>query len=202
MPTGVAIADAREVLFRAAETLVARDGPAALTSRAVTAEAGVAKGVLHRHFADFDTFLAELALDRAGRIQIAAAALAERAGSGDVVGNLTASLDAALGPLALAIVGLVICRGGLRARLAAAGETRLPLVAETTVLVAGYLRAEQQAQRVAADADADAVAPLLVGAAHLLLAGRDVPADRGSALRGVVEAALRGVLRAPRPARD
>jgi AcrR family transcriptional regulator len=30
----------------------------ALTSRAVTTEAGVAKGILHRHFGDFDAFLA------------------------------------------------------------------------------------------------------------------------------------------------
>jgi AcrR family transcriptional regulator len=37
-------------------------GTTALTSRAVTTEAGFAKGVLHRHFADFDAFLAELVL--------------------------------------------------------------------------------------------------------------------------------------------
>ncbi len=60
MPTGVALRDAREQMFAAAERILLRDGPQALTSRAVTAEAGVAKGVLHRHFADFDAFLAEL----------------------------------------------------------------------------------------------------------------------------------------------
>ena len=64
MPTGVAIRDARQQLFGAAERVLLRAGPSALTSRAVTAEAGVAKGVLHRHFADFDAFLAEFVLDR------------------------------------------------------------------------------------------------------------------------------------------
>ena len=68
MPTGVAIRDPREQLFDAAERVLLRDGPNALTSRAVTAEAGCAKGVLHRHFADFDAFLAELVLDRIARL--------------------------------------------------------------------------------------------------------------------------------------
>ena len=68
MPTGVAIRDAREQLFDAAERVLLRAGPSALTSRAVTTEAGFAKGVLHRHFADFDAFLAELVLDRIARI--------------------------------------------------------------------------------------------------------------------------------------
>jgi AcrR family transcriptional regulator len=47
--------DPREQLFGAAERVLLRDGPNGLTSRAVTAEAGCAKGVLHRHFADVDT---------------------------------------------------------------------------------------------------------------------------------------------------
>ena len=57
MPTGVAIRDVRQQLFAAAERVLLRDGPSGLTSRAVTAEAGCAKGVLHRHFADFPLFV-------------------------------------------------------------------------------------------------------------------------------------------------
>ena len=75
MPTGVAIRDARQQLFDAAERVLLRDGPSALTSRAVTTEAGCAKGVLHRHFADFDAFLAELVRDRIARVEAQAAAL-------------------------------------------------------------------------------------------------------------------------------
>ena len=80
MPTGVHIRDVREQLFDAAERVLLRDGPSALTSRAVTTEAGVAKGVLHRHFADFDAFLAELVLNRIARLDSQAAALRNSAG--------------------------------------------------------------------------------------------------------------------------
>src|SRR5689334_8990271 len=104
MPTGVAIRDVREQLFDAAERILLRDGPSALTSRAVTTEAGCAKGVLHRHFADFDAFLAELVLDRADRMDGQAAALRESAGSGTVAGNLAEALTALFGSVAVAIV--------------------------------------------------------------------------------------------------
>src|SRR5580658_240494 len=92
MPTGVAIRDPRGQLFEAAERILLRDGTAGLTSRSVTAEAGVAKGVLHRHFADFDDFLAELALSRVARIASQADGLRAVAGSGTVAGNLAAAL--------------------------------------------------------------------------------------------------------------
>src|ERR1700722_16455221 len=90
MPTGVAIRDPRGQLFEAAERILLRDGPAGLTSRSVTAEAGVAKGVLHRHFADFDDFLAELALARVARIASQADGLRAAAGRATVAGNLAA----------------------------------------------------------------------------------------------------------------
>ena len=117
MPTGVAIRDVREQLFDAAERVLLRDGPNALTSRAVTTEAGCAKGVLHRHFADFDAFLAELVLDRIARIDAQAAALRESAGTGTVAGNLTGALTDLFGSVAVAIVGLITFRDELRARL-------------------------------------------------------------------------------------
>lgn len=107
MPTGVAIHDARDQLFDAAERVLLRDGPSALTSRAVTTEAGCAKGVLHRHFADFDAFLAELVLDRIAQLDAQAAALRESAGTGTVTDNLTGALTDLFGSVAVAIVGLV-----------------------------------------------------------------------------------------------
>jgi hypothetical protein len=50
------------------------EGPNALTRRAVTIEAGCAKGVLHRHFTDSNGFLLELILDRLGRLDASAPA--------------------------------------------------------------------------------------------------------------------------------
>ncbi|GAA3584449.1 hypothetical protein GCM10022419_077870 [Nonomuraea rosea] len=82
----------REQLFDAAERVLLRDGPNALTSRAVTTEAGCAKGVLRRRFAGFDAFLAELVLDRIGRIEARSAALHDS--TGGVADNLTGALTA------------------------------------------------------------------------------------------------------------
>ena len=81
MPTGIHIIDAPRQLLDAAERVLLRDGPDALTSRAVTDEAGVAKGVLHRHFADFEDLLAALVVDRAARIDTQATALRNSAGT-------------------------------------------------------------------------------------------------------------------------
>jgi AcrR family transcriptional regulator len=173
VPTGVAIRDPRGQLFGAAERVLLRDGPGGLTSRAVTAEAGVAKGVLHRHFADFDAFLAELALERAAGIGAQAAGLRARAGRGTVEGNLAAALPDLFSPAVLALIRLVIARDDLRARLRAATGSRIPLVSESAATIAGYLSAERDLGRVAADADIATLAPTLIGAAHLLFTDAD-----------------------------
>jgi AcrR family transcriptional regulator len=173
VPTGVAIRDPRGQLFGAAERILLRDGPGGLTSRAVTAEAGVAKGVLHRHFADFDAFLAELALDRVGRIGAQAAALRATAGSGTVAANLAVALPDLFSPVILALIRLVITRDELRSRLRTATGSRIPLLSESTAMVASYLAAERDLGRVAADADVSTLAPTLIGAAHLLFTDAD-----------------------------
>jgi AcrR family transcriptional regulator len=173
MPTGVAIRDPRGQLFDAAERVLLRDGAGGLTSRAVTDEAGVAKGVLHRHFADFDAFLAELALDRIGRIAGQAHALRAAAGTGSVAGNLTAALPALFTPAVLALARLVIGRDELRARLRAATGSRLPVLTEAAAMTREYLAAEQDLGRVAAAADVAVLAPMLLGAVHLLFTDAD-----------------------------
>ncbi len=190
MPTGIAIRDVREQLFDAAERVLLRDGPDALTSRAVTTEAGFAKGVLHRHFEDFDAFLAELVQDRIGRIEAQANALREAAGTGTVADNLTGALTAVLGPLAVAMVGLVSGRGGLRARLRKTMPTGLPVLTQAQEMVAGYLAAERDRGRIAADADVDGLALTLIGTAHMVFAGRDDAPD-AVAVREVVHTVLR-----------
>ena len=193
MPTGVAIRDPRGQLFDAAERVLLRDGASALTSRSVTAEAGVAKGVLHRHFADFDAFLAELTLDRIAQVAALAAALRDAAGSGTVAGNLATALSEVLTPAVLALIRLVIARDELRTRLRAATGSRIPLVSESTALVAGYLTAERGLGRIAADADIGTLAPTLIGAAHLLFADADSPAPDAAAVTRVVTTVLASV---------
>jgi AcrR family transcriptional regulator len=173
MPTGVAIRDPRGQLFDAAERVLLRDGPGGLTSRSVTAEAGVAKGVLHRHFADFDAFLVDLTLARIARISDQADGLRAAAGRGTVEGNLAAVLPELLTPQYLALIRLVIARDELRARLRAATGSRIPLLTESTAMIGGYLSAERELGRIAADADVGTLAATFIGAAHLLFADTD-----------------------------
>jgi len=195
MPTGVAMRDAREQLFDAAERVLLRDGPNALTSRAVTTEAGCAKGVLHRHFADFDAFLAELVLARLARIGAQSAALRSAAGSGTVVGNLTGALTGLFESVAVAVVGLVISRDGLRARLREAGLTGIPLLAQGAAMIADYLGAERDRGRIAAEADVDTLALTLIGTGHLLFAGSEGAPPQDGAVRTVVAAVVAGAVR-------
>ena len=193
MPTGVALRDAREQLFDAAERVLLRAGPNALTSRAVTTEAGCAKGVLHRHFADFDAFLAGLVLDRIARIDHQATALRDSVGTGTVAGNITGALMDLFGPVAVAIVGLIISRDGLRARLRQTGSARVPLLAEGTAMIASYLTTECDLGRIAADADVDTLAPTLIGAVHLLFTGREGTPIEAGAVHKIVTTVIAGV---------
>jgi AcrR family transcriptional regulator len=197
VPTGVAIRDVRAQLFDAAERVLLRDGPSALTTRAVTTEAGCANGVLHRHFDDFDAFLAELVLDRIDRMDTRAAALRESAGTGTVAGNLTGALTALFGSVAVAIVALVTFRDELRARLRKAWPAGVPILTEAVVMIASYLTAERDLGRIAADADVETLAPTLIGAGHMLFADRKgTPPDAG-AVRKMVTTVIAGVVQEP-----
>jgi AcrR family transcriptional regulator len=164
MPIGVAMHDARERLFDAAERVLLRDGPSGLTSRAVTSEAGVAKGLLHLHFSDVDAFLMALVLDRIERLERQSEALRRAAGTGTVEDNVADALLEAFGPLARNILGLVSARPALRQ----ATPRGVPVLAETTRMLAGYLTAERGLGRLPLETDVDALALTLVGTAHLL----------------------------------
>jgi AcrR family transcriptional regulator len=194
VPTGVAIRDVREQLFDAAERVLLRDGPSALTTRAVTTEAGCANGVLHRHFADFDAFLAELVQDRITRMDGQAAALRASAGTGTVAGNLTGALMVLFESVAVAMIPLITFRDGLRARLRKTWPTGIPVVTEVVAMIASYLTAERELGRIAPDADVDTLAPMLIGAAHLSFTDREAPRPEAEAVRKTVTTALAGVV--------
>jgi AcrR family transcriptional regulator len=177
VPTGVAIRDVREQLFDAAERVLLRDGPSALTSRAVTDEANVAKGVLHRHFDDFDAFLAEFVLDRVNRMDAQAAALREAAGTGMVIDNIADALTAVFGSVAVAIVPLVTFRIQLRVRLRREWPAGVPVLTEAAIMIADYLTAERDLGRISPTAEPQGLAPMLIGTGHLLFADRNNQPD-------------------------
>jgi AcrR family transcriptional regulator len=197
MPTGVALTEPREQLFAAAERVLLRDGPHALTSRAVTTEAGCAKGVLHRHFADFDDFLAALVQDRISGLGAQAAALQDAAGTGTVIGNLTAVLTGLFGSVAVAIVALITFRDDLRARLRETTPTGVPLLTEAAAMLAAYLAAERDLGRLTWDADVATLAPALLGASHLLFAGRDTSPPAPATVHRTVATVMASVVQEP-----
>ncbi|GAB2735475.1 TetR/AcrR family transcriptional regulator [Amycolatopsis magusensis] len=193
MPTGVALRAVRAQLFEAADRVLLRDGPSGLTSRAVTTEAGCAKGVLHRHFDDFDAFLAEFVLDRVHRMDAQAEALREAVGTGSVTGNLTDALIALFGSVAVSIVALVTFRDELRARLRDTWPAGIPVLTDAVGMIETYLAAERERNRLAPEAAVEGLAPMLIGSAHLLFADRTGPAPDRDAVHAMVATVLNGL---------
>ncbi|MGW1737888.1 TetR/AcrR family transcriptional regulator [Nocardia sp. NPDC001965] len=196
MPTGVHLRDARQQLFDAAERILLRAGPNGLTSRAVTDEAGCAKGVLHRHFTDFDAFLAALVLDRAAQLEAQGNELRNAAGTGTVVANLTIALTTLFGPVPVAIIPLITFRDELRARLRRARPGGgMAILAEATTAISGYLADEREKGRIAADADIESLTLSLVGGGHLLFTDRDAGPPTTSAVEKFVATVVSDAVR-------
>ncbi|MGC4941629.1 TetR/AcrR family transcriptional regulator [Kribbella sp. DT2] len=196
MPTGVHLRDARQQLFDAAERVLLRDGPNGLTSRAVTDEAGCAKGVLHKHFTDFDGFLAALVLDRAAQLETQASALRASAGTGTIADNLTTALTTLFGPIPVAIIPLITFRDELRARLRDAKPGGgIAILAEATTAISAYLADERALGRIAADADLDSITLSLVGGGHLLFADRDPGPPPAATVSKFVTTTITGAVR-------
>jgi AcrR family transcriptional regulator len=171
MARGVAIPEVREQLFAAADRVLARDGPAGLTTRAVTAEAGVANGVLHRHFRDLDEFLASFAAGRLQAIADGAAALPGRAGHGSVTGNLTEATVAVFGASAQALMSLVAAKPELAPALEHDAGPAGGL-GDIERHFAAYLDAEKKLGRIGPGADTEALAFTLLGTVHHLVITR------------------------------
>jgi len=168
MARGVAIPEVREQLFAAADRVLGRDGPAGLTTRAVTAEARVANGVLHRHFRDLDAFLTSFVASRLGAIAGGAAALPGRAGHGTVTGNLTDATVAVFGTSAQALMSLVAARPELGPALEHATGREAGL-GDIERHFAAYLDAEKTLGRIGPGADTLTLAYTLLGAVHHLV---------------------------------
>ncbi|MFI9202927.1 TetR/AcrR family transcriptional regulator [Streptomyces sp. NPDC053048] len=168
-PRGVAITGVRERLFEAAERVLSREGPGGLTSRAVTSEAGCAKGLLHNHFEDLDDFVAQLVLHRFRQLAEGAATLPARAGERTVAENLTDAALALLGSSGPAITALALARPTATARIRGAWQQGAPGLNAIETSIAAYLQAEQRLGRVPGSEDCAALALAVVATAHHLL---------------------------------
>lgn len=195
MPTGHALHDPRQQLFAAAERVLLREGASGLTGRSVTAEAGVAKGVLHRHFADFDTFVAHLVNERIRRFHTVAEGLTSRTGQATVSENVAAALRELLDPVVLALVPQIIAHQAIRSRIATNDQPGLPLLSDAAAVVRDYLALEQQEGRITPTADVGTTALSVIATAHLLLAGELGALPTADAIVEVTECILVGIER-------
>ncbi|WP_420819161.1 hypothetical protein [Nonomuraea lactucae] len=62
-------------------------------------------------------------------------------------------------------------------------------------MIASYLAAERELGRVATDADVDTLAPVLIGAGHLLFADRQGTPPQAGAVHKIVSTVIAGVVR-------
>jgi len=197
-PRGVAIPEVREQLFQATDRLLARDGPAGLSTRAITSEAGVANGMLHRHFRDLDAFLTEFAADRLQGIADSAAALPARAGHGTVTGNLTDATLTLFSSNALTLMNLVAARPDLGPAIEHATPAGGGL-GDVEKQFAAYLDAEKELGRIAPDTDTQTHAFALLGSVHhLAMTNPAGPPDLPDRIRRIVTALVAGMQ--PNPA--
>lgn len=174
-PTGVAMRDPQQRLFGAAERILLRDGPGRLTSREVTDEAGCAKGVLHRYFSSFDSFLAEFALDRTSWLEVESTMLVGAAGTGNAVDLIVDALRTMLDPTRLAVVRLVSFRTDVREQLRERWLTGIPVLVDIGYAIGGFLRAERDSGRLELLTAPEVLGRAIVGAAYqLLIDGDDV----------------------------
>jgi hypothetical protein len=85
-------------------------------------------------------------------------------------------------------------RNELRSQLSQAGAGRLPVINQGTAMVASYLVAERDLGRIGADADVATLALTLIGAGHLLFAGREGVPPETAEVRRTVATVLGNVL--------
>ena len=189
----------RDHLVATVADLVASGRGAGLTVRDIARAAGVADGALYNHFADKDELLA-LGLHLHVVTVMAAGHRMPEPGTGTVEENLRLFIRRGLAVLAQVTPAFaaflsqheVMVR--VRDLLAADGPgPALP------AMLTGYLRGEQELGRIAADADPEAAATLVIGACHDLTLPRLLFSPDGDAsvpdrvVDGLVATVLHGI---------
>lgn len=208
----------RASLIDHARQLVEREGPSALTMRALAAEAGCATGLPYKVFADRQELVLELVHSELARLQTLSSDLVARAGTGSVGDNLTWLARQVLQSPGVALAQEVTSHEqmtkGFTKRVHESGIGP----ASIEQAFATYLTAEQDAGRVDDSIDVDAFASLLGGAVHNLVVSGEAyprPTQRqlrrrmtaiADALGGHTRPRARGATkqrgRSPRPARN
>jgi AcrR family transcriptional regulator len=163
----------RASLIDHARRLVDREGAAALTMRALAAEADCAVGLPYKVFTDRQDLVAQICHAEFQRLGDVYEELATRAGTATVGANLAWFADLLLGSPAVALAHEVFADETLAKTITArVHESGVGPAAFETVL-ARYLAAEKEVGRVAPDVDETAFGFLLAGAIHNLIVSGD-----------------------------
>ncbi|HEX5405228.1 MAG TPA: helix-turn-helix domain-containing protein [Pseudonocardiaceae bacterium] len=183
----------REHLIATAERMISDRGTATLTVRAIAREAGVADGVLYNHFADKEDLLANALHAYVRTVERGLGVLPEP-GASTVEANLRAHLAYGLAlhkAILPAFTGL-LTQPAVLTKFAELGDHG----GDWRDKLLGYLRAERELGRLAADAQVDAAAAMLVGVCHQSVLSTLLPpgAESGTTtIQSVVTAALDGI---------
>jgi AcrR family transcriptional regulator len=181
----------RASLVEHARRLVAREGPAKLTMRALAAEAGCALGLPYKVFADRADLMVALVHASFEDLQATGNELLRRVGRGTVAGNLGWFAEWLLDSPAVALAQHVMSDEALAqsvvAHFHASGEGPTQLES----LVSDYLVGEQRAGRVAPDVDTHAFGFVLAGAIHhLVVMGEGYPRPSKRKLQRILGAVV------------
>jgi AcrR family transcriptional regulator len=191
----------RDRILDAAAEVMTRLGLARATTKEIARAAGCSEALLYKHFREKEEIFLGVLRDRLPNLTATLAALPGQAGTGSVRERLAEVVE----------VGVRFYEAGLAIGSSMLGDPELvrrhrewmvshdvgPQLANR--MLADYLRAEQQAGRVAAGVDADAAAALLLGASYQrafmlrLMGEQRLSPPPAEFAHSVVDAALRGL---------
>jgi AcrR family transcriptional regulator len=201
MPTDVSRGSTRDRILDAAADVMTRLGLARTTTKEIARAAGCSEALLYKHFRDKEEIFLGVLKERLPNLTATLAALPARAGTATVEDQLVEVVELAVrfyqGGLAIgsSMLGDPVLVRRHREWLLERGTGPH----KANEMLAGYLRAEQEAGRVAAGADPDAAAALLLGACYqraflVRLVGEEPPRPPAADFaRSVVNTVLRGL---------
>jgi AcrR family transcriptional regulator len=190
----------RSSLVTMAQRLVDRDGPAALTMRALAGEADCAVGLIYKVFAHREELVTQVIHADLTRLSGELEGLVGAAGTRTIAANLGRYADLLLESPSIGLTHEIAHDPQAVAAVdAAPSTTRLVGALETTV--ADYLAAEQQRGRVDADVDVRAFGFVIAGAVHnLLMSGDPYPRPSRRRLKHMLAAVADRLAPATAPA--
>jgi AcrR family transcriptional regulator len=187
--TAASADELRRSLVAHARELIERDGPAALTMRALANEAGCAVGLPYKVFANRNELVLEVLHADFHELGAAYEELPARAGSGTVADNLAWFAEKLLAVPGVALAHEVVATEDLHRAFAKMARSTGTGPAAWEAVLADYLAAEQRIGRVDDSVDARAFGFLVAGSIHnLIMSGDAYPSPSRARLRKVLRA--------------